>query len=828
MDNPLKLNQNIFEYIDSLPDEESVKAAQAHLDNARIKKVFWESFKKYFTAKSALEKRKARLKCSAINHYFGSSIPLNKNITPFVTPHSFYGIFISASAKIGKGCTIFQGVTIGSNTLLDSKNAGAPTIGDNVYIGAGAKIIGNVKIGNNVRIGAGCSVTRDVPDNCTVVQAAPAVIQKNSPQNNRWLSIVDYRKIKAEKATNKIPPPRSVISSVSVLKIHEKNIYRSIDSATLESFKGAFRILFCGDLILLEDQVKRAFNGKNYNFDEMFEFTKEYISGADFSIGVFEGPCGGTTKLFSQSNFADGKRLYLNFPDTFADAVKNAGFDFVTTATNHILDMGVDGLKRTIDVLKKKNLDFVGTYQSAEDKTNSRVKIIEKSGIKMAFIAYTYGANGFKTENLLSEKLSYVTSLITRRDIPEFQSVLESVKQDFELAKSHEPDLIIVLPHWGTQFVDEPNSNQKFWRETFLSLGADIILGDHTHSVQPAVIETFDGKKTFTLYSPGNYANVYRDHDGDASIMAEIYIDRETKKILSGAIIPMWTRSALSGNYRPLPIYEILTNDKLKREISTFELERISYVLKHITRVALGTELNENLIQQRYFFDEEGFQRKTVAPLQIDAALAKGKFFTCLQEAKSICFVGDSITHGTKNGGVPWYEPLTPFIGGTIFNASFGGATIKRLLSEEILSKIATTPAELFVVAIGTNDVRYRKEDICAMTPEEYISCINILREEILKNNSAAKFVFIAPWTSTDGDKISALKYRAKIIMNNSYLAALKKFCETTGDIFINPNLYIKAALNRKPHKYYLTDWIHPNATEGVALYSEAILKSQP
>ena len=141
---------------------------------------------------------------------------------------------------------------------------------------------------------------------------------------------------------------------------------------------------------------------------------------------------------------------------------------------------------------------------------------------------------------------------------------LAAIKKDFELAKSFNPDLIIVLPHWGTQFVDEPNDNQKFWRETFLSLGADIILGDHTHSVQPAVIETVDGRKTFTLYSPGNYANVYRAHDGDASIMAEIYIDRETKKILGGAIIPMWTRSTLSGNYRPLPIYEILTNDNLQ------------------------------------------------------------------------------------------------------------------------------------------------------------------------------------------------------------------------------------------------------------------------
>ncbi len=207
MENPLGFDRNIFDYIDSLPDVESVKSACAGVDNNALKKIFWASFKKYFKTKSALEKQKASLKCTVINRYFGSGIPLNAKITPFTTPHAFYGIFISANAKIGKGCTIFQHVTIGSNTLLDSKSAGAPTIGDNVYIGTGARIIGNVKVGNNVRIGAGCTVTRDVPDNCTVVQAAPFVIQKNSPQDNRWISMAKWRKIKAEKTKLIIPPP---------------------------------------------------------------------------------------------------------------------------------------------------------------------------------------------------------------------------------------------------------------------------------------------------------------------------------------------------------------------------------------------------------------------------------------------------------------------------------------------------------------------------------------------------------------------------------------------------------------------------------------------
>ena len=102
-------------------------------------------------------------------------------------PHGFYGIFVSEGAKIGKNCVIFHQVTIGSNTLPGSPGRGCPTIGDNVYIGCGAKIIGNVRIGNNVRIGANCVVTRDVPDNATVVLERPRVIVREAPQDNSFI-----------------------------------------------------------------------------------------------------------------------------------------------------------------------------------------------------------------------------------------------------------------------------------------------------------------------------------------------------------------------------------------------------------------------------------------------------------------------------------------------------------------------------------------------------------------------------------------------------------------------------------------------------------------
>lgn len=101
-------------------------------------------------------------------------------------PHGIFGIFISGEAVIGSNCVIFQHVTIGSNTLIDSKGFGAPTIGDKCYIGTGAKIIGNVKVGNNVRIGANTVVYQNVLDNCVVTSSVQKVIQKDRPLNNKF------------------------------------------------------------------------------------------------------------------------------------------------------------------------------------------------------------------------------------------------------------------------------------------------------------------------------------------------------------------------------------------------------------------------------------------------------------------------------------------------------------------------------------------------------------------------------------------------------------------------------------------------------------------
>lgn len=119
-------------------------------------------------------------KMYAIERKYSCIIPLQAKICESVIlPHGLMGVFISKGAVIGERCTIFQQVTIGSNLIKGSKHYGSPTIGDDVFIGANATIIGGVTIGNRVKIGAGCTVFEDIPNDATVVCGKPRILLHN-------------------------------------------------------------------------------------------------------------------------------------------------------------------------------------------------------------------------------------------------------------------------------------------------------------------------------------------------------------------------------------------------------------------------------------------------------------------------------------------------------------------------------------------------------------------------------------------------------------------------------------------------------------------------
>lgn len=120
--------------------------------------------------------------------FYGSFVGLGAEFKDVpVFPHGPIGLFVSNAAHIGKNCVIFQQVTIGSNMIKGSKGQGAPVLEDNVYIGCGAKIIGNVHVGHNARIGANAVVVKDVPANSVTVLRNVETIVKDQVLDNAWI-----------------------------------------------------------------------------------------------------------------------------------------------------------------------------------------------------------------------------------------------------------------------------------------------------------------------------------------------------------------------------------------------------------------------------------------------------------------------------------------------------------------------------------------------------------------------------------------------------------------------------------------------------------------
>lgn len=589
-----------------------------------------------------------------------------------------------------------------------------------------------------------------------------------------------------------------LFTSINIKKINKTNLSNNPNDLNDDMIS----ISFVGDLILLEDQVKAGYNDSHYNFNKMFSYASKYFEKTDYTIGVLEGPVANST--YSIGNFNDGKNIYLNYPKEFIDSIKGSGIDLVTISNNHILDKELKGLNETIENLKERNMDFIGSKE--------RYKIVNIKNLKVGILAYTYGTNYYLEEKLYNLN---ITNMIVPKTSSLFEQVKNDVINDFNELKKQNVDLIIVLPHMGSQFALKQNEMQKTWNKIFADNGASIVLGDHSHSVQP--LEYIND--CFIVNSPGNFANQYTDNNGDATSIVNIYIDKNTKKVINSSIIPMFTKSDEKGFYYSIPIYDILNNIDIYNSMSNDELERIKNIQKLITKVMLNKEISTFDIEEQYYFSKDGYIPNKIKKLNITNDLKKKKLYQELLHSKSVCFIGDSITAGSINGGHGWYEPLTANFDINVKKASYGSYTSKLLLKNK-QNEIKNCTSDLNIIAIGANDIRYRNEN-SAMTSDEYINNI----DEIIKLINNKKIILIAPFYSMSYDKVTNLSLKEKNKLYEEYTKALENYSKKNNYLFINPNPILEKTLNNSNTSYYLIDYIHPNHT-GLYLYSEAILEA--
>lgn len=346
-----------------------------------------------------------------------------------------------------------------------------------------------------------------------------------------------------------------------------------------------------GDIMVHDYQYNEAYdpNSQTYDFMHNFQDMKPYFEGYDFVIGNLE-----TT--FNLENRPISSYPMFNTPDSFLDALQDAGFNLVTTANNHCMDTFESGLIRTLDKLDEYGINHVGTYRSQEER--DRILIKEVNGISFAFLSYTYGTNG------ISIPKPYLVNLMEE----------EKIKRDITRAKEL-ADMVVVLPHMGNEYETEPREVFQDWADLMFSSGADIILASHPHVLQPMEYRTIteeDGtKKTgFIIYSLGNFISSQTTPPRNASIVLHISVekvDEEKPTIKEVSFVPIWTqfRNANNENYFIVrSVYEMLTLPEEQRYdvVRPQDYQRLLDIHRETSSTLLGREISLEEIQKEYVF----------------------------------------------------------------------------------------------------------------------------------------------------------------------------------------------------------------------------------
>lgn len=275
-----------------------------------------------------------------------------------------------------------------------------------------------------------------------------------------------------------------------------------------------------------------------YDFSYTFEDIKKYFDNSDIAIGTLETNFAG--KSFGYSNYP-----MFNSPEQLAMDLKELGVDVLTTANNHCLDKGYTGLVNTLNELDKVGIEHMGTYSSEESSKQYLIKDI--NGIKFAFLSYTYGTNGIDIPN----GKEYAVNLIDK----------EKIKLDLENVKLENVDVICVNMHWGQEYCLQPNDEQIELADFLFKNGVDLVLGSHTHCLEPmekrtVTLEDGSTKEGFIIYSLGNFMSGQNADNSRQSVILDISI---TKNGESGKI------SIDSAEYTPIYMYNYYTSKSAHR-----------------------------------------------------------------------------------------------------------------------------------------------------------------------------------------------------------------------------------------------------------------------
>ncbi len=322
--------------------------------------------------------------------------------------------------------------------------------------------------------------------------------------------------------------------------------------------KHELSLIFVGDIMGHLSQIKSAYHKRTrtYQYDTIFSYMKPIFKSVDFTIANLEVTLG--TKPYSgYPSFSSPKELVI--------AAKKAGINVLVTANNHSYDKGKKGFKKTLKILDSLQILHTGTFYNPQQKNSVTPLIIEKNGIKIAVINFTYGTNGVKVVH--PNIVNYLDTLTIQKSISK--------------AKLKHPDKIIAFVHWGKEYKDAPSKNQQKLNAFFNKNGVDIVVGSHPHVVQPILFSENEGVQTRKLvaYSLGNFVSHQRAFRKDGGVVLQLTFAKKNKKtiIKNSAYILTWV---YVPKIKKKKYYLVLPASKFENNPTFFEDEKAFLKMK--------------------------------------------------------------------------------------------------------------------------------------------------------------------------------------------------------------------------------------------------------
>lgn len=239
----------------------------------------------------------------------------------------------------------------------------------------------------------------------------------------------------------------------------------------------------------------------SYNYDFLFQNITEFLQSCDIKIINQETILGGNELGFS--GFPK-----FNSPTEVGDAIADAGFNVVLHASNHAADQGIDGINHCLTFWDTyQELLALGIHREASDEALPLLSVGEKT---FAILNYTYGPNLEVVPRDIRGHLDLLCAMDETSGAMDFTTLNPKVLRDIAQAEEA-ADVVIVCPHWGTEYSTTPSSYQRKWAEQMTQAGADLIIGTHPHVPQPVEwITAENGNTALCYYSLGNFVSTQK------------------------------------------------------------------------------------------------------------------------------------------------------------------------------------------------------------------------------------------------------------------------------------------------------------------------------